>query len=387
MVDETKMQVIREAFSERFPILAPYFDDIPRWNPPKPSMIPSGFWSQLSDYGGLRNALGDAGILGAEYGCDRAEFLVRRVGAKRDDFVLIVTDTPEEKKVGERIFPWTDEAELILKLIQQLDVLNNLQDSAKVLDLCTGAGTVALCLKKIRPDLNVVGVDINRRALAAAEFNAELNGLDVTFKYGDLFDQLVDNEKYDLIIVDPPFAMVPPETNEYEHSDGGDYGDEVSRKAIRQSSDHLADGGRLLVLAYSLGGEPEKGKSLPARLRIADAIKAAPVFSKTFDGEQGKTIRHLGDEKIMRFGMEKCTESPMPLLYWSLRACDPAYVSYQRGSKTQKQMVENFRCFRKFLDARLREDYTHLYYLLVDLIYSPTKSTRATRMKDKSPSN
>ena len=74
---------------------------------------------------------------------------------------------------------------------------------ARVLDVGTGSGAVALALKHERPDLQVVGADASEPALAVARQNAAHLALDVEFTCADLlagaggpFDAVLANLPY-----------------------------------------------------------------------------------------------------------------------------------------------------------------------------------------------
>jgi len=76
----------------------------------------------------------------------------------------------------------------------------------KVLDLCTGSGCIGLALKKQRPHWSVSLSDISFDALALAQTNAQLNGLEVEFFQGDLFEPFqTTNSFFDLIVSNPPY--------------------------------------------------------------------------------------------------------------------------------------------------------------------------------------
>jgi release factor glutamine methyltransferase len=80
----------------------------------------------------------------------------------------------------------------------------SLERRASVLDVCTGAGAVALALKDERPDLRVSGSDISAPALALARENAKRLGLEVEFLHADLLGGLAD--RYDAILANPPYV-------------------------------------------------------------------------------------------------------------------------------------------------------------------------------------
>lgn len=79
-----------------------------------------------------------------------------------------------------------------------------------VFDLYSGTGTIAQILAPVAQ--KVVGVEIVEEAVAAAEINAELNGLaNCRFIAGDVL-KVIDNveERPDLIVVDPPRDGIHP---------------------------------------------------------------------------------------------------------------------------------------------------------------------------------
>ncbi len=71
----------------------------------------------------------------------------------------------------------------------------------QVLDLGTGVGILAVALAKLRPSFQLTGIDVNRRALELAAFNAERAGVSAhsTFTEGDgippglTFDRVLSN--------------------------------------------------------------------------------------------------------------------------------------------------------------------------------------------------
>jgi release factor glutamine methyltransferase len=87
-----------------------------------------------------------------------------------------------------------------------------LPSGARVVDVGTGSGAVALALKDERPDLQVTGTDISPEALAVARANGERLGLDVCWREGDLLAGVID---VDAVVSNPPYvesgARVPAE--------------------------------------------------------------------------------------------------------------------------------------------------------------------------------
>ena len=76
--------------------------------------------------------------------------------------------------------------------------LEDLQDvSGKVLEVGCGAGGMARAIKAYRPDLELYGCDVSRRALAAAQ--QKPGG--VKFDYGDAFDLPYDPGSFSAVVM------------------------------------------------------------------------------------------------------------------------------------------------------------------------------------------
>jgi ribosomal protein L3 glutamine methyltransferase len=125
----------------------------------------------------------------------------------------------------------------------------------RVLDLCTGAGCLAVLAALRFPNAVIDAVDISADALAVAARNVADHGLTdrITLHHGDLFAP-VENERYDLIISNPPYvdadgmAALPPECRHEPllALDGGPDGIALVRRIIDEAGSHLtADAGLL----------------------------------------------------------------------------------------------------------------------------------------------
>jgi release factor glutamine methyltransferase len=107
---------------------------------------------------------------------------------------------------------------------------------ARVIDVGTGSGAVALALKDERPDLAVRGVDVSPEAVEVARANAGALRLDVAFAVGDLLAAAGD---VDAVLANLPYvaegAELAPEITRYEPPGalfaGGD-GLDVIRRAV-----------------------------------------------------------------------------------------------------------------------------------------------------------
>ena len=116
---------------------------------------------------------------------------------------------------------------------------------ARALDLGTGCGIQSLLLAGHAD--HVVATDLNPRAVAMAGLTAGLNGLDLDLRTGSLYEPVAD-EKFDLIVTNPPYVMSPPTGERLVYREGLLSADELVRRVVVEGADRLAPGGVLQVL-------------------------------------------------------------------------------------------------------------------------------------------
>jgi release factor glutamine methyltransferase len=136
-----------------------------------------------------------------------------------------------------------------------------LGEGARVLDLGTGGGAVALALKDERPDLDVTGSDASEEALALARANARELGLAVRWLHADLLAGVGD--EFDAILSNPPYvaesqrAQLAPEIVRHEPPGAlfaGPDGLQLIRALLRQVAARRRVG--LLALEVGAGQAP-----------------------------------------------------------------------------------------------------------------------------------
>jgi release factor glutamine methyltransferase len=129
---------------------------------------------------------------------------------------------------------------------------------ARVLDLCTGSGCVAVSLARERPTTKVHATDLDEGALAVARDNAHrLGAYNVSFGLGDLYEGLTPPYgRFDLVVSNPPYipsgdiAGLAADVRSFEPRralDGGEDGLALLRRVIDGAPAMLAPGGALAV--------------------------------------------------------------------------------------------------------------------------------------------
>ncbi|HEU0197695.1 MAG TPA: peptide chain release factor N(5)-glutamine methyltransferase [Nevskiaceae bacterium] len=76
-----------------------------------------------------------------------------------------------------------------------------------ILDLGAGSGAIALALAHERPDACVVAVERDPAAAEVARTNSRRLGLPVDVRVGDWFAPLQADERFDLLVANPPYVV------------------------------------------------------------------------------------------------------------------------------------------------------------------------------------
>jgi len=127
-----------------------------------------------------------------------------------------------------------EKAEIILKEISK----------PKVLEIGVGSGIISVMLAILVPDVEIISVDINDKALELAKSNAKKHNVEdkITFIKSDLFENVPDVE-FDMVVSNPPYIANNyklPTNVKYEPSNalfGGSIGDELLKDIIVQTNE------------------------------------------------------------------------------------------------------------------------------------------------------
>lgn len=207
-----------------------------------------------------RNTLlvhGDRAVSEEEY--ERYRLLIE----KRGQHIPLQHLTGEQEfmgltfKVNEHVLVPRQDTEILVE-----EVMKNLHDGMRILDMCTGSGCILLSLLQYSNDCVGVGVDLSAEALTVAEANyAGLKegkpDMDAVFLQGNLFENVT--QKFDIIVSNPPYIRTDvidtlmPEVREHEPLmalDGMADGLYFYREITKEAKAHLNRGG---MLYYEIG--------------------------------------------------------------------------------------------------------------------------------------
>lgn len=150
--------------------------------------------------------------------------------------MLIASDLRELHRTGAADFvlgPWASTRNLAACAFRR--------PVGSVLDLGCGSGALGALASGWAE--RVVATDINPRAVAFGRFNAELNDLEnLEIREGGLFDPVAD-ERFDLILCNPPYVISPGSTFVYRDGEPG-----ICRRIVQEAPDHLEEGGFLQIV-------------------------------------------------------------------------------------------------------------------------------------------
>lgn len=161
-------------------------------------------------------------------------------------------------KVGKGVLIPRDDTEVLLRL--SLDFLKDKQN-ARVLDLCSGSGALAVAIAK-ETDAEVYALEKSAEALPYLCENININKANIEVVAGDVFycaEEFMD-KSFDLIISNPPYIITDEiDTLQKEISfepktalDGGADGLKFYRGITKDYTSKLKSGG---MIAFEIGEE------------------------------------------------------------------------------------------------------------------------------------
>lgn len=148
------------------------------------------------------------------------------------------------------------ETELLVE--KTLEIAGECGREAKILDMCTGSGCIAISIAKGNRECSVTAADISEAALEVAGRNKEiLEAENVVFMQSDMYENIT--ESFDIIVSNPPYIKteeiekLEAEVRLYDPLialDGREDGLYFYRELTKNAPRHLKKGGYLL---YEIG--------------------------------------------------------------------------------------------------------------------------------------
>ncbi|HEY8505231.1 MAG TPA: peptide chain release factor N(5)-glutamine methyltransferase [Gemmataceae bacterium] len=180
-----------------------------------------------------------------------------------------------------------------LLVMKALELIKG-RPGARVLDVGTGSGCIAVSIAHQAGAADVTATDVSPAALEVARANAARHGLGgrIRFLEGDLFGP-VPRERFDLIVSNPPyiaedeFPLLAAEVREHDPRQalaGGLDGLSVLRPLIAQAPEHLTPGGHLLVEIGYKQEEAVRGLFEAAGFQLLKTLKDAAGHPRVIGG-------------------------------------------------------------------------------------------------------
>ncbi|MFL2878802.1 MAG: peptide chain release factor N(5)-glutamine methyltransferase [Candidatus Pelagibacter sp.] len=141
-------------------------------------------------------------------------------------------------------------------LVEEIMKLYGKQKKLSILDVGTGSGCIIISILKERQKFRATAIDISKKALNIAKYNAKMHHLNNRIKF---YKSSVDNffkHKYDLIVSNPPYISklklkyLDKDILGFEPTlalEGGIDGFNVFSKIVKKSSMFLKIGGKLVL--------------------------------------------------------------------------------------------------------------------------------------------
>lgn len=241
-----------------------------------------------------------------------ARFLDETLDSQRQRFKELIqqrlTGCPVAYLVGRREFysldfevtpavliPRADTETLVMECLRLAKPLS----APDILDVGTGSGCIAVAVAHQNKSARVTAVDVSREALTVAVRNAERHKIQerIRFVHSDLFAELSGDEKFDLIVSNPPYVTLAemetlsPSVRDHEPRlalEGGIDGFQVIDRLVAEARDRLKPEGRLLI-------EIGAAQSELARQRLTSAGYTVEKLVEDREGRPRVVVARVAD--------------------------------------------------------------------------------------------
>ena len=93
-------------------------------------------------------------------------------------------------------------------IVEEVLKFYNYNSSKNFLDIGTGTGCIAISILKERPKCKATAIDISKKAINVAKFNAKMHHLQNKIKFVNIDIDKFSCNKYDFIISNPPYINI-----------------------------------------------------------------------------------------------------------------------------------------------------------------------------------
>ena len=92
-------------------------------------------------------------------------------------------------------------------VLEAIEIANELK-AARILEIGTGSGCIAVSIAKQCPGATIVTVDVSEAATSVARRNAQKHGVAdrIEFRQGSVFDPIGVDERFDMLVSNPPYV-------------------------------------------------------------------------------------------------------------------------------------------------------------------------------------
>lgn len=188
-------------------------------------------------------------LLNLAYFCKKPFYVDERV---------LIPRSPIAELIEQKFAPYfLLEQEINQPLASGLPVRQNGGQPARILDMCTGSGCIAIALAYAFPDAEVDATDLSRDALEVAALNVEHHNMQyqVALLESNLFEKIPAEHQYDLIVSNPPYVDAEDMADlpdEFLHEPelalaAGQDGLDLVKKMLAQAADYLTQDGLIVI--------------------------------------------------------------------------------------------------------------------------------------------
>ena len=161
------------------------------------------------------------------------------------------------------LIPRNETEELVIQIVDKFFNKKHIS----VLDIGTGSGAILLTLEIMAKKRNIkfkgLGIDISKEALKIANLNKEKYSLESNFLVSDVFDNLSEEDKFEIIVSNPPYIAKHEFVDERVKKNephlalyADNNGLYVYEKIIKTAPNHLKKNG---VIALEISPERKNG--------------------------------------------------------------------------------------------------------------------------------